>query len=89
MATRLVAAKPPSLIVGGIAGLQEIGLDGKVIRTMTATPARYPRYLSPDHREMLFLVPSKSAPSAGYREIRRISVNGQRETGVPPPPATS
>ncbi len=70
------SAKARTLIVGGEEGIREVGLDGKVIRTLTRTPAEWPRLL-PGGREVIFYV--RSWPERHVEgEVRRLSL----ETGA-------
>jgi len=64
------AVQVPTLIVAGEKGLQEVGYDGTVLRTLSRTRARSPRLLE-GGKDIVFY-----APAAG--EVRVLS----RETGV-------
>jgi hypothetical protein len=83
LARAAFAADPPRLVVGSDAGLQEVGLDGKVLATLTTTPARYPRYLpGSDRRVIVFLAPRGKGPYAPYAELRRFSLRERREETI-------
>jgi hypothetical protein len=75
---RSTAAKPRTLVVASERGIREVGYDGAVVRVLTSTPARRPRFVS-GGREVLFY-----ARSAG--EIRRLSLEtgGERRVAVLP-----
>jgi hypothetical protein len=47
-------AHAENLIVAGEAGVQEVALDGKVVRKLSPTPAKQPRFV-PDHSAIVFL----------------------------------
>lgn len=64
----------PTLFVAGEAGLQEVGLDAHVMRTLTRTPARMPRFV-PGSTDLLFVA------FEPFR-LKRIGRDGQNERDV-------
>src|SRR6185437_3747980 len=64
------SAKARSFVVASEQGIRVMGFDGKVLRTLTRTPAERPRFL-PGEQEAIFYV-------EGEGEVRRISL----ETGA-------
>jgi hypothetical protein len=72
--TKPAPSAPPTLITANKRGVKEISLEGKVIRVLSKTPARFPRFLK-GRKAIVFL----SQRKAELRKLSPLREGPQRE----------
>jgi hypothetical protein len=74
-AAPVASGAPLRLVVAGDEGIREIAKTGTVIRVLSKTPAVHPRFLGPEHDNLVFYAP-------GTGEVRKLALPTSGEAPV-------